>query len=112
MAARCRPGRHPSQAAAAVVAAHGTRKPQCAHSLNPRSMQVHTTSSTNVAASAGLERSATAVSSAPSAQVSTASGGLPSMWYICAISMIDAPNTAMPPSRAAWAKALSWRWNR
>ena len=65
-----------------------------------------------MAASAGRDRTSTAASSAPSAHVRTASGGLPSMWYICAISMIEAPKTAMPPSTAACAKASSRRWNR
>ena len=34
--------------------------------------------------------------SAPSAQVNTASGGWPSIWNICAISMMPAPKIATP----------------
>ena len=65
-----------------------------------------------MAASAGFDRTSAVASSAPIAHMSTASGGLPSMWYICAISMMDAPKTAMPPSTAACANASSRRWNR
>ena len=56
-----------------------------------RSHHVHTTSSTKVAASAAVDGTSTAANSAPSAHISTASGGLPSMWYICEISMMLAP---------------------